>query len=677
MPPKRRADHKDRIKKQNNCHKLRRAKEKFSRFVKWLEPEQWFFAEIVQQDLILRAFKTFIDGTAQFFSFWEWAGDYIIERSLPLDENKDSSFNLLDFRQKTQTRYNERFEKLSVLDVDEYPEVALLVRKLTSNSNVFVDPILNDLFFKDLWHLVVLEEHRNYIQFRNTAGDGWIFDVHEQLWRAVDVKQMQVHILETFNRSIKRENCVLFTTDKQQNYWETKIGDLTTFTGLINLLKGRCRYPNPFEQKLDKKEWLIPLKNAKVYDVILGKVRQRTMDDCFTTEVAFSYLSDYLNENATVINDSKIQLSFNELLCNKSLDQKKIITCLEQLCPNAMKLVEGSFTEPSRLWFLILRLGILLSGFCTREILFVYGKGKGGKSTLFQTIADVCGDLGIILQKASFLRNKMDSGSSHKTDLKRASGRRVCLVDELESSDVLNETLLKNWASHQKIPMREIYGKQGEEQMKSFVVFVTNEPPRFSQEDPTIRERIRAVKCTTKYFDGECPKAERPLAYSGDDTWIDGYSESEDTYWIRRTSEKEEFYRSFKDKEEMKNELGTLLCLATQLAYHVLEKGRRTQLPFPSKVQEDSLAFFQESDVIECFLNEYYEEETDYYDAVSLKEMYEKFRFTFPELGIKSFTLQTFKRSLSGKNLLFATNKHALIKVKKKLKGSGMQYIVQ
>lgn len=95
------------------------------------------------------------------------------------------------------------------------------------------------------------------------------------------------------------------------------------------------------------------------------------------------------------------------------------------------------------------------------------------------------------------------------------------------------------------------------------------------------------------------------------------------------------------------------------------------KLPNPKIAQADALQFFQESDVVATFIDEYYQDEKDYGAAASLKDVYEKFRQTFPELGIRNFTLQTFKRSLGGKNLLFQTNKHTTIKLKKSLKTSG------
>ncbi len=655
---------KQRTQRQTDLHRLKREKDKFAKYVKWIKPEALNNLYHGEADIFIRAFKTFTDGTKtdKFEAFWAYAGNAMKDEVSETDIAK---------RADCERRWREDWDNYKELKVEEFPLVHRLVKRYMEDNQVFVDPLINDLFMASLWKLVVPADVQDEVEFKNTAGDGYIFDPLTALWRTVDVKQMQIHLLHTMNAYIKEKNIVQFSTDKQRNYWDTKIGDASTYQGLLNILKGKRRYPNLFEQQLDNQEWLIPCANCKVYDARKGKLRARTKEDAFTQEACFTFLQEFVQEDDIVINDFKIREEFHQHLCGATLDQVKVVGYLQALCPNAMKLIMDTFKDDDRLWFILLRLGAVLSGFCTREILFVYGKGKGGKSTLFQTIVECVGDLGVVLPKASFLKNKFETGSSHKTDLKRASGRRVCLVDELESADIINETLIKNWASHQKIPMREIYGRQGEEVLRSFLVMITNEPPRFSQEDPTIRERVRAIKGTTKYFDKDCAPSERPMNYEEGSDWKDSYVAEEDTYWCYRTPEKEEFSRSFRTVAERKNELGTLLCLLCSLLFKVTKNGRSTQLPNPKIAQADALQFFQESDVVATFIDEYYQDEKDYGAAASLKDVYEKFRQTFPELGIRNFTLQTFKRSLGGKNLLFQTNKHTTIKLKKSLKTSG------
>jgi len=655
---------KQRTQRQTDLHRLKREREKFTKYVKWIKPEDLGNLYDGEMTLWVRAFATFMEGTKKdrFEAFWAYAGNTFKDQVSETD---------IAQRAAVEQHWRDEWEKFTELKPEEFPLIGRLVKRYLEDNQVFVDPLINDLFMASLWRLAVPSEVQEEVEFKNTAGDGYIFDPMTALWRTVDVKQMQIHLLHTMNAFIKEKNIVQFSTDKQRNYWDTKIGDASTYQGLLNILKGKRRYPNLFEQKLDNQEWLIPCSGGKVYDARKGKLRPRTKEDAFTQEASFTFLQEFVQQDDIVINDFKIREEFHQHLCSDVLDQGKVIGYLQALCPNAMKLIMDTFRDDDRLWFILLRLGAVLSGYCTREILFVWGKGKGGKSTLFQTIVECVGDLGVVLPKASFLKNKFETGSSHKTDLKRASGRRVCLVDELESGDIINETLIKNWASHQKIPMREIYGRQGEEVLRSFLVMITNEPPRFSQEDPTIRERVRAIRGTTKYFDKDCTPSERPMNYEEGSEWKDCYVAEEDTYWCYRTPEKEEFSRSFRTVTERRDELGTLLCLLCSLLFKVTKNGRTTQLPNPKIAQSDALQFFQESDVVATFIDEYYQDEKDYGAAASLKDVYEKFRQTFPELGIRNFTLQTFKRSLGGKNLLFQTNKHTTIKLKKSLKNSG------
>lgn len=665
------AKKKQRTAKQSELHKLKRERDKFNRYIKWFTGEDFIRVDDGTQKMWCRAFQTFTEGTIEqrFQKFWDWVSLAFYEEinAQPHDPNA------LDHgtqKRQIERKWEVKWPSFQPLTAEEFPLLGSYIRTAMKDLEVFIDPVINDVFLYNLWLILVPAEKREEIEFKSTQGDGYIFDNVSSLWKPVDCKQMQIHLLDVMQLHLKLDKKVLFTTEPQQKYWDQRIGDVSSYNGLLNILKGKRRYPNLFEMRLDKKEWIIPYSGAKVFDATTGFYRPRTKDDAFTQEASFKFVKDLETDvDPCVINDTKVRQELYEHL-KGDIDPTYVITSLQVLCPNAMKLIMDTFTDLDRLWFILPRLGAILSGYCLREVLFIFGKGKGGKSTLLQTIAECLGDLGVVLPKASFVKNKLETGSSHKTDLKRASGRRFCLVDELESSDIMNETLMKNWASHQKIPMREIYGKQGEELLKSYLVMITNEPPRFSQEDPTIRERIRAVKGTTKYFDKDCTSNEKPLGFTTVEEWKDAYVPEEDTYWCYRTPEKEEFSRSFRSDDHRKNELGTLLCLLTHLLYKMTKDGRTNQLPYPKLVQEDSLQFFQESDVVATFIEEYYEDEKNYNAACSLKDVYEKFRSTFPELGIKSFTLQTFKRSLGGKNLLFPNNRKSVIKIKKCLKNS-------
>lgn len=248
----------------------------------------------------------------------------------------------------------------------------------------------------------------------------------------------------------------------------------------------------------------------------------------------------------------------------------------------------------------------------------------------------------------------------------RAVRRRACLVDELESTDQMNESLIKNWVSHQIVPLREIYGKQQEVRMNSSLTFLTNEPPRFSLEDTVIQERITAVKVTTKFFDEHCSPNEKPATFKSRSEWKDGYSKQEDIYWIYRTKESFDESLTFATVLEKRNELGTFLCICARLVYIMVNVHRHVQLPIPDIVLKDKQTFFAQSDVVGYFIQEYYDRETDKKKGLTLKEVYKKFTEQMKDYGLKHFTLQAFKTNLSSKNLLFtvAAKKAQTVKLK-------------
>lgn len=644
-----------------------RTKKKFNEMRKFFTSGDVFGIHPHLGEVIMRGMKTFVPT---FDEIRPWLKTHVNNECpgpLPIDESNKAKWD------EIMSKMKDMWDAAEPLENKEYPDLMSACKELLrKDGDCLVDPPLTDVMNHTIWMKFVPQDVRDNFQFKNTSGDGWIYNEETKLWKAVDQKQMSMYIFRVAQQHFENAP-VNFTTPKQEAYWRSMICNATTYNGLINLLKGHRMYPNPMEQDMDKKAWLIPCQNGQVFDAKEAKLRPRDRTDYFTQETSFEYLSDGTghldDDDEIVINDTKTREELFQNFHKKS--PENIINVLWSLCPNAMDWIGNTFNDPDRLWFVLTRLGAVLSGFCIREVMFVYGPGKGGKSTLFQTITEICGDLGIVLMKSSFIKNKMESGASHRSDLKRAVGRRIAIVDELESSDCMNETLLKNWASHQKIPMREIYGKQAEDTLRSFLIFLTNEPPRFSQEDTTIRERVRAVRVVTKYFDKECPPNEKPSAFTTEEEWKDGYSEAEDTNWIYRSPAKEKAWRAFKESKEKQNELGTLLCLVTAIAYRLTKEGVSMQLPLPQKIVADSKRFFEESDVVENFLNEFYEDCKNYDNAVTLKDMYDKFKQTFPDLGIKSFTLQTFKRSLAGKNLIFPNARNRAVKVKKALRGHG------
>lgn len=635
---------------------------------------KWFdFTDFEQfpeelRTLWIKAAKDYIDEPKdkRFGAWYQWAKYYYEGKAfanvppLQWDEYK------VEKQVEALQTARELWDEAMPLQGGEWQHLINSCTKVLRDRDILVDPEYNDETIFSLWQTIVPMDVQNGIFFKDMTGNGFVYSESEGLWREMEIKQIIAHVHRMFQVHVKADK-FRWSSEDVKKTWSRQMGNVATYNGFLTLLRGSQSLPHPYEEKLDAWEWAIPIGDRKVFDCKEGKAIEREIQHYFTKAAPFMYLSNYTNAAGEIINDAKKR---EELInaVRKKVNFIKLLSLLWDLFPNAMQFVEQSFKDPARLWFIVLRLGAFLSGYCTRESLFVYGKGKGGKSTLFQTIISTVGDLGIILGKLSFIKSKNDSAGAHNTDRMRAVRKRACLVDELESTDHMNESLIKNWVSHQILPAREIYGKQQEIRMKSSLTFLTNEPPKFSTEDVTIQERILAIKVTTKFFDENCDKNEKPSNFTIKSEWKDGYSKQEDVHWMYRTKESWEQSLSFLSNEEKKNELGSFLCICARIAYIIVMEQGNIQLPTPDIVFKDKKTFFSQSDVVDQFVKEYYERETDKKSAATLKEVYAKFTEVWKDYGIKHFTLQAFKNNLNAKNLLLEVGKKKAQKVKLKLK---------
>lgn len=641
---------------------------KVAAFFKWLDITDFMGLSDDTKYSLLKAAKEYIQGDNAFDFWWKWGQQYYLDAVR--EEDKLAADETIEARAKGIAK--KEWDDAPPIRDDEWVALVGAITIHLKRNEVYIDPDTNDETLFHFFYCFVPEEKRDAIFFKDMTGNGFVYSPDKALWEELEYKQILVHVHSLFQRYVGHER-FRFSTPDVQKAWIHQMGYVHTYQGMLTILRGKQRVPHPFEAKLDAAEWLIPIGQNRVYCSNVGGVRDRKPEDLFTRAAPFDYCQQVLDDNKHVINNKDVRVGMMMKWKEKKIGPAEVLRNLRILFPNAMNLIEQSFKDEERLWFIVLRIGAMFSGYCTRESLFVYGKGKGGKSTLFQTILAVFGDLGIILGKLTFLKSKMDSAGQHNTDRMRAVRRRACLIDELESTDQMNESLIKNWVSHQILPAREIYGKQAEIRMKSSLTFLTNEPPRFSTEDITIRERLSAVRVTTKFFDENCPKNERPLNFTTVAEWKDGYSKQEDIYWIYRTKDSWNESLSFTKDEKKQSELGTLVCILTRIVYIMVHHHGCIQLPTPDKVAKDKLAFFSMGDVVDLFIGEYYERETDKKKAITLKECYKKFTDCWKEYGIKNMTLHTFKNNLNAKNLLLPLTSKKAVRVKLRLKDDVTQ----
>lgn len=436
---------------------------------------------------------------------------------------------------------------------------------------------------------------------------------------------------------------IIFTDPELSEKFGKKVRSAGTTVSILGWLKGQTPvFPHPIKDKLDRDTWTIAIQGGMLADMEKLEIRKRKSTDLFTMTTNFSWLplpQDRVDEyKKAVQNDSK----------------EKPEDILKELCPNAWKFTQGPFRDSERHLSMLLRFGTFLSSHCTRKGIWIYGDGKGMKSTLMNAFINAMGPFAILLAKKVFFLNGMGE-SGHNTDLMRAEGKRLVVVDELERRDQLRETLYKQFIAHGTISAREIFGGQGEWKPMATAVFVTNTVVSLSFTDSAISDRILPVRGTTRVFNPEDEAQKLPPGYKAEE-WKEGYDNTGETYWVMKDPEKEQEAAKFLLAEEdggYRNELGCFMILCAHMAHVFLgEKENRGELPLHPVFQKDYRQFIQEADHIGQYLHENCHANMGM--ETGLKAVFKDYKDSWcVEQGIKPIEQKLFRASLNQKGLLF------------------------
>ena len=122
-------------------------------------------------------------------------------------------------------------------------------------------------------------------------------------------------------------------------------------------------YNNEFEDTLNIKHHLLPIKNNKIMDLSTGIQRMRLRDDLFSFECPVEYIEDANFENVY----QYMETTFCE--------NQELINYMQE------------------------RMGVFLSGETLREIDVWYGCGKNGKTTTSEILRQI---MGISYERCSY-----------------------------------------------------------------------------------------------------------------------------------------------------------------------------------------------------------------------------------------------------------------------------------
>lgn len=207
--------------------------------------------------------------------------------------------------------------------------------------------------------------------------------------------------------------------------------------------------------------------------------------------------------------------------------------------------------------------GYSLTGHTREECLFLlWGTGRNGKSTFFETIRLIAGDYAVQSDFNTFLETgSAASSGAARGDLARLHGGRLVTTSEASEGKRLNESVLKSITGGDTITARQLYAKEFEFTPLFTLWMAANHRPTIRGTDDGIWRRMRLVPFTVQIPEAE---VDRGL------------------------------------KAALRAELPGILAWAVSGAIQWYRKG----LPFPDAVRAATAAYREESDTIGEFLDD-------------------------------------------------------------------------
>lgn len=542
-----------------------------------------------------------------------------------------------------------RYEKANPIE-NSWHRLKSWVVKEAKKRNVIVDPDYTD----DVVSGLAMALLKDVFIITESDGASISWDKDEKLW-IMRKKDRSAPALGSLLKLLVGEK-IQFTDSELETKFIKKISSVGGSGTILSWLRGTIpKFPHPVKDLIDRDCWTIAVKDGKIIDLTTLVVRDRVSTDLYTVTTDFSWVTEHKVGDIYIMDKKKLE-TFKEVA--KAGDIGESFRLMSELCPNAYEFTRGPFQCRSRHHYMLAHFGLFVTSHRLRKGIWIFGDGKGMKSTLFEAIVKCLGDFGVIAAKTIFFTG--GSESSHNTDFMRTVRKRFILVDELQKTDKLKESTYKQYAAGATISMREIYGGQGEEPTCGLLVIITNTIPPMQFTDSAVPDRILPIRGTTRVFNPSTSTRSAPH-YKSDKEWKDGYakalsSEEEldhycQTYWVLEDLDKKVWADSFKTDQEKKNELGCLLVLAAYFSYYQLKDTKNHgQLPTCPIVRRDFADFMKTADQAGQYISE--NTQVNEYSETAFTDVYQDYRQWSKESGVNPMEKKAFKDCLKQQGLL-------------------------
>ena len=201
-----------------------------------------------------------------------------------------------------------------------------------------------------------------------------------------------------------------------------------------------------FEDKLNRKIDYLPVKNG-LLNIHTLKVEERTNEDYFTYEANAQFIP-YCEDNK---NFKFVDKYFNDLFCGNQETKKCVIDILKSC----------------------------LTGRTLRYIYFLTGVGSNGKSLLLKILRLIFNDAVDTISKLVVVNPKGNHNGVINTELEKLDKCRLGVVSELQNTDELNVTRVKEITGGDNIDFRGLFKTNKTINPTCNMFCATNELPSF------------------------------------------------------------------------------------------------------------------------------------------------------------------------------------------------------
>jgi putative DNA primase/helicase len=166
----------------------------------------------------------------------------------------------------------------------------------------------------------------------------------------------------------------------------------------------------------------------------------------------------------------------------------------EASCPLFMHFLKRILPDPDIRGFLQRYFGYALLGITVEQCLvFFYGIGRNGKSTLVDLIVELMGDYAVSMSIDSFAGDSRRSGAEATPDLARLPGARLVAASEPESGVNLKDALIKSLTGGEVISVRRLHQDFFELKPQFKIVLSGNHKPIIRDDSDGIWRRVFLV----------------------------------------------------------------------------------------------------------------------------------------------------------------------------------------